>query len=74
MLGNLGSTLVFLIVLPVVYLILGTMKIVGKRWKFVHKSYVFLIKFFDQDFLYSFYISQFVPIMLACLLNLRKNS
>jgi len=30
LLGNLGSTLVFLIVLPVVYLILGTMKIVGK--------------------------------------------
>ena len=32
LLGNLGSTLVFIILLPAAYLILGIMRLLGKRY------------------------------------------
>ncbi len=74
LLGNLGSTLVFLALFPVLYLLLGLINLLGKcslNCTLVAKS---LNKLFLWDFALSFYMSQFTPVVLAYLLNLRKPS
>lgn len=74
LLGNLGSTLVFIVLFPVFYLLLGLINLLGKCSLNCTKVAMSLNKLFLWDFALSFYLSQFTPVVLAYLLNLRKPS
>lgn len=74
MIGNLGSTLVFITILPLLYLGLGAIYFLGKSFRSCLRISKFLNKIFLWNFAISFYFSQFTPIILACLINLRHIS
>ena len=71
LLGNLGSTLVFITILPLVYLILGVINWLGKCFRTCMRLSKFLNNKLIWNFAINFYFSQFTPIILACLINLR---
>ena len=74
LLGNLGSTLVFLTVLPLVYLILGGINLLAKCFRACVRVSEFLNNLLVWNFAINFYFSQCTPIILACLINLRNIS
>jgi hypothetical protein len=74
LLGNLGSTLVFITILPFIYIILGGINLLGKSFPTYLRVSNFLNNLLIWNFAINFYFSQFTPIILACLINLRKIS
>ncbi len=69
-LGNLGSSLVFLIATPLIYFFIGVIHLLGKCFLLCLRLSRFLNSLFVWDFIFGFYFSQFTPIVLACLINL----
>jgi hypothetical protein len=74
LLGNLGSSLVFLIILPFIYLILGLINWLAKSFRKCTGPSKFLKSILVWNFAINFYFSQFTPIILACLINLKNLS
>lgn len=74
LLGNLGSSLVYLFLFPFIYLTLGIINLLGKKFLFFVKVSIFLQKILLWDFALMFYFSQFTPILIACLINLKSIS
>jgi hypothetical protein len=69
LLGNLGSSVIYLVVFSQIYLILGIINILVMKFSKCLKLSLFLNKLLLWDFALMFYFSQFTPIVLACLIN-----
>ena len=74
LLGNLGSSFVYLLLFPSIYLILGIINLLGKKFSKCLRISQFLSNFLLWDFAFMFYFSQFTPIVIACLINLKNIS
>ena len=74
LLGNMGSTLVFITFLPLLYLILGIINWLAKSFRRCMRISKFLNNLLVWNFAINFYFSQFTPTILACLINLRHIS
>lgn len=70
LLGNMGSTLVFLIFLIFAYFLLMIINLLKKRVQLMMKLSEFFNKHMIWNFALIFLNSQFVPIVLPCIINL----
>ena len=70
LLGNMGSTLVFLIFLIFAYFLLMIFNLLKNRVELMMKLSEFFNKHMIWNFALIFLNSQFVPIVLPCIINL----
>ena len=64
----------FLTVLPLLYLLLGFINLLGKCSRTCLRLSQYLNNLLLWNFMINFYFSQFTPVILPCLINLRSTS